>query len=345
MTIRELARLAGVSSATVSLALGNHPRISPATKKLVLRLARKHDYRVDGRLSELMGAIRTHKSDEIKGCLGLISLYEEERPWETPARIYLRNYYRAVLQRAKELGYRVEPFWVRQPGLSPQRLASIIEARGIKGLISLGSPELEDDMPAPLQKFTIVTFGASIRTRLHRVLSHFSQLTNLLMATLKERGYRRPGAVLQHYQDGRNLHQVSGIYLYYSKYVFDGLDIPIFYAKQAPEPVALDRWFRRYKPDVIIFGEQNRYYPPIAACLHQRGLNVPRDVGLALVASSYHPDNMSGVRQDFDLTGRSAVEMLVSNLQQGSYGLPAAPKVICLDGEWVDGNTLLHSRR
>ena len=71
----------------------------------------------------------------------------------------------------------------------------------------------------------------------------------------------------------------------------------------------------------------------------------PRDVGLALVASSHHPDNMSGVRQDFDLTGRSAVEMLVSKLQQGSYGFPVAPKVICLDGEWVDGNTLLHSRR
>jgi DNA-binding LacI/PurR family transcriptional regulator len=52
MTTRELAKLAGVSSATVSLALRNHPRISAATKARVSRLVRKHNYVVDGRVTE-----------------------------------------------------------------------------------------------------------------------------------------------------------------------------------------------------------------------------------------------------------------------------------------------------
>jgi len=58
MTTRELARLAGVSSATVSLALRDHPRISKATKSRIVCLARNHGYVVDGRLSELMGCCR-----------------------------------------------------------------------------------------------------------------------------------------------------------------------------------------------------------------------------------------------------------------------------------------------
>jgi len=340
MTMRELARECGVSSATVSLALRNHPRISKITKSRILRVAQKHGYVIDGRVSELMGAIRLHRADELKGCLGLISLYPKQRPWDDPARTYLQRIRAGLSERAQELGYRIEPFWVREPGVSAKRLAAIMDARGIKGLLSLGAAELEDEMPAPLQKFVIVTQGTSIRTRLHRVVSHFSQDANLLLTTLKERGYRRPGALLQHYQDGRNLHQVAGIYLYFSKYVFGGLDLPIFYATLAPDPVLFDRWFRAYQPDVLIYSEQTLYAPAIGACLQNLGLRVPNDIGLALLASSSHPSHLSGVHQDFEQFGRSATEMLVSHLQQGRHGLPATPTVISVEGNWIEGTTL-----
>ena len=340
MTTRELARRGGVSSATVSLALRNHPRISKTTKSRILRLAQKHGYVIDGRVSELMGAIRIHRAGELKGCLGLISLYPKQRPWEDPARNYLQRVRAGLSERAQELGYRIEPFWVREPGVSAERLAAIIDARGINGLLSLGAAELEDELPAPLQKFVIVTQGTSIRTRLHRVVSHFSQDANLLLTTLKERGYRRPGAVLQQYQDGRNSHQVAGIYLYFSKYIFDGLDLPIFYATRAPDPVLFDRWFRTYQPDVLIYSEQTLFAAAIHAYLQKRGLRVPRDIGLALLASSFHPPHLSGVHQNLEQFGRSATEMLVSHLQQGRHGLPATPTVICVEGDWIEGKTL-----
>ena len=66
--MRELARLAGVSQSTVSLALRNHPRISAATKARVARLVRKHRYVVDGRVTELMRSIRKHSASELTGC-------------------------------------------------------------------------------------------------------------------------------------------------------------------------------------------------------------------------------------------------------------------------------------
>ena len=52
-TQKRLARLAGVSHTTVSLALRDHPRISPDVKKRILKLAEEHRYRPDPMLSAL----------------------------------------------------------------------------------------------------------------------------------------------------------------------------------------------------------------------------------------------------------------------------------------------------
>lgn len=45
ITIKDIAKLAGVSYSTVSKALNDDPRIKPATKQKVLAVAEKHQYR------------------------------------------------------------------------------------------------------------------------------------------------------------------------------------------------------------------------------------------------------------------------------------------------------------
>jgi LacI family transcriptional regulator len=341
MTMRELARLAGVSQATVSLALRNHPRISPATKTRVARLVRKHRYVVDGRVSELMRSIRVHSSGELTGCIGLISLYAEEEPWlPVHQRTHLGRLRKIMIQRAAELGYRVEPFWVRNPDMSVDRLRAIMESRGIQGLLSLGAPELEDAIPSELRQFVIVTQGTSISTRLHRIVSHFAHNATLLLTELKRRGYRRPGAVLQQHQDGRNAHLVAAMYLYYSRYVFDGLDIPILYSGVEVESGELDRWFRQHRPDVIVYADHEQHYASLRRYFDQRQLAVPADLGLAVLDAVARPKGISGVRQDLEQMGINAVDMLVSRLQQGETGLAAVPKVECVEGRWFEGETL-----
>jgi LacI family transcriptional regulator len=341
MTMRELARLAGVSSATVSLALRNHPRISAATKTRIARLVRKHRYVVDGRISELMRAVRQHSAGALTGCLGHITLYPEERPWQNQAHPrHLDKLHKSMVKRAGELGYRVENFWVRNPEMSHGRLAAIIEARGIRGLLSMGAPELEMVIPPELQRFVIVTQGASIRNKLHRVGSHFSHNATMLLEQLKARGYRRPGAVLQHYQDGRNAHVVAAMYLYYSTYVFDRLDIPILYAGMTVEQTALNAWFGAHRPDVIIYADHDKHYPSLQEFFKKRRLAIPQDLGLAVLDAAVHPEGVSGVRQGVEQMGITAVDMLVSRLQQGESGMPMVPKNEKVDGDWVEGTTL-----
>ena len=341
MTTRELARLAGVSSATVSLALRNHPRISAATKARVARLVKKHNYTVDGRVSELMRSIRQHAGGEPTSALGLISLYSEARPWATRSRPgHLATLHRSMVRRAGELGYRVEEFWVRNPEMPPARLATILETRGIRGLLSLGAEALEDEMPKELQQFVIVTQGASIRTKLHRVGSHFSHNATLLLEQLKARGYRRPGAVLQRFQDGRNAHVVAAMYLYFSKYVFGGLEIPILYAENSVDLAVLAAWHRTHRPDVLIYADHGKHYASLQAFFRAQKISIPRDLGLAVLDAAVHPPGISGVRQGVEQMGFSAVDMLVSRLQQGESGLPRVAKIEKVEGDWVESGTL-----
>jgi len=323
------------------MAMRNHPRISSATKDRIARLVRKHKYVVDGRVSELMRSIRQHAGGEPTSSVGLMSLYPEARPWVNRERHgHLARLHGSIVQRAAELGYRVEEFWVRNPDMSPARLATIIETRGIRGLLSLGAPELEDEIPPELQRFVIVTQGASIRTKLHRVGSHFAHNTTLLMEQLKARGYQRPGAVLQEYQDGRNAHVMAAMYLYYSKYVFGGPDIPIFYARTSLDQGALKTWYRAYRPDVLIYADHAKHYASLQAFFRSQRISIPRDLGLAVLDAAAHPPGISGVRQAVEQMGISAVDMLVSRLHHGESGLPRVAKIEKIEGDWVEGSTL-----
>ena len=341
MTMRELAREAGVSQATVSLALRNHPRISTATKVRVNRLVRVHKYVVDGRVSELMHSIRAHTSDKLTGCLGLISLYPEQFPWlAQKRRPHLARLHKSMVKRAGELGYRVEPFWVKNPDMSLRRLRGIMESRGIQGLLSLGAPDLEEEIPLELRQFVIVTQGASIATRLHRIVGHFVHDSTLLLSTLRARGYRRPGAVLQQHQDGRNAHMIAGMYLYYSRYIFDSLDIPILYAGVTVDDAALGHWFRKHRPDVIVYYDHENHFRPLDSFFKRNKLEVPRDIGLAVLDATVPIEGVSGVHQNIDQLGISAVDMIVSRLQQGESGIPKVAKVESVEGTWIEGTTL-----
>ena len=341
MTMWELAQLAGVSQATVSLALRNHPRISAATKRRVAGLVKKHKYVVDGRVSELMRTIRSHSADEVTGCLGLVSLYPEEHPWlSLKRRRHLARLHRSMVKRARELGYRVEPFWIKNPAMNLKRLSGILEARGILGLLSLGAPDLEEEIPPELRHFLIVTQGTSIATHLHRILGHWVHDTTLLLSALKARGYRRPGLILQQHQDGRNAHIIAAMYLYFSRYDFDRLDIPILYAGSCVDQAAMGAWYAEHRPDVIVYYDHENHYRSIETFLKTQQLAVPRDIGLAVLDATVHVEGITGVHQNIEQMGISGVDMLVSRLQQGETGVPKVPKVESVEGTWIEGETL-----
>ena len=141
MNLRHVARLAELSPSAVSLALRDSPKISEATKKKVRQLADKLGYRPDAKVIEMMTHLRKPRAVRQEACFGVISFYEDQHPWETSR--HLKQVYEGMKRRAGELGYRLEPLWLRAPGMTYRREKGILDARGIEGLLCFGSPDLE----------------------------------------------------------------------------------------------------------------------------------------------------------------------------------------------------------
>ncbi len=158
MNLRHLARLAGLSASAVSLALRDSPKISTATKAAVRQLAQKHGYKPDAKVVALMTHLRKPPAIRQEACFGVVSFYNHPRPWETSR--HLTRIYEGMNQRATELGYRLEPLWLRAPGMTYRRLRGILDARGIEGLLCFGSPDLEQVFPDELASYAIVTIGS-----------------------------------------------------------------------------------------------------------------------------------------------------------------------------------------
>ena len=130
---REIAKAAGVSVATVSLALRNHPSIPETTRVRIREVAEKLGYRPNPRVAELMGHIRKNRSvDAFKETVALIwSDIGQAIVRESPS---LNAFEQALQQALQAQGMGIQIFY-QQPDLSWQRLEQILEARGIRGLI------------------------------------------------------------------------------------------------------------------------------------------------------------------------------------------------------------------
>ena len=63
LSMRDIAKEAGVSVSAVSLALRNSPKVSKKRRDEITKIAERMGYVKDGRISELMEHLRTNRTD------------------------------------------------------------------------------------------------------------------------------------------------------------------------------------------------------------------------------------------------------------------------------------------
>jgi DNA-binding LacI/PurR family transcriptional regulator len=338
VSIRQIARLAGVSASAVSLALHGSPKISAATRRRVRRLAERVGYRPSPKVSELMEQVRASRESRPLGCLGVISLYDHPRPWEQSE--HLRRIHASMTQRALEVGYRLESMWMRAPGMTYRRFRSVLDARGIQGLLCFGSPALDDYFPAELDHYAIVTVGLSIQTPLHRVTSYIYNDTHHALDKVHQLGYRRPGLVLSTGEDIRGVHTHASAYLgWWDKRFHGARPIPVLILDQV-EKRPLLRWLNRHRPDVMIFAHVHEAVQELGRLLREHKIAVPAKLGVAAVSHFLEGTGFSGMQQNQSLIGAWAVERLLGRIVHRDFGIPAHPRIEMVESQWVDGSTL-----
>lgn len=333
-TIRDVARIAGVSHTTASLALRNDGRISAGTRKKVAQAAAKAGYRPHAVVSDLMTQLRSLRQGEIHSTLGFITAWPTRDGWKASPNH--RRFYDGALRRAGELGYKLEVFWVREPGMTSRRLSDILRHRGIRGLLLQSLPSPHGHLSLEWRHFAAVAKGLTIaRPLLHRVLSSHYEDMRLVFRQLKRHGYRRPGLVLEARLNAR----VDRAWL--AAYALQQLDlpavrrVPALILEKPDDYKQFEKWQRQHQPEVILFSGL-----PVPDWVGRMGLRVPADIGLVHLDRSPETGTLAGIDADSEAIGAAAADLLVGQLQAHEFGIPSHEKIVLVKGRWHEGQSL-----
>lgn len=340
MTQHDVALKAGVGHTTVSLVLKDHPKISAATKARVLDAVQKLGYAPDPMLSALAAYRTRQRPRAFQGTLGWLICASDGFKWDNGP--YYAGYYAGAVKRAAFHGFQFEQFQLQSKKLSPARLASILRARNVNGLLLCPLPKPEMVIEFPWENFSVVTFGYSLaKPLLHTVASAHFLNTRHVMRELIRRGYRRIGLLVDRTLDhrcGSNIY--AGFVVEQERHpelerVPPLLDYDASPTHQSAYAKQLAAYIHRHELQAIVTAEYS-----IVEVLESVGVAVPADVGIAGLSLPSREGTISGIVEDSEKIGSIAVDILVGMLQRVEVGVPPLPIRTHLEGTWREGATL-----
>lgn len=315
------------------MALRDDPSLPEATCARVKRIAAAAGYRPDPEISKLMAYLRQRHEVRTKAVLGLLTMFPEPKPWRNNP--ILQRYVNGARERAQELGYQLTDHWLKEPDMTPERLRDILIARGIEGLLILGTPTWVEQIDFDLARFASAAIGYSIRMPVHRASPHQYEELFLAMKRLEQLGYRRPGLILSEDSDRRTLHHYSSAFLRWQWSKPDQVPLSVLPRLGFEE---FRQWFLAHEPDVVI--AQAPVAPHYLTWLEQVGRPVPKRCGFVSLDVDPTLDFVcSGIRQNCEKVAAAAVDLVVAQVLRRKRGLPELPKTVLIEGAWVDGVT------
>jgi DNA-binding LacI/PurR family transcriptional regulator len=332
--LRDIADRLGLHVSTVCRALKPRSTISEKTQARVLAAAQELGYRPDPMLTALSHYRRRQHPEKFHATLGWLTNHEKRDGWRLLR--FPRLYWEGASARAAELGYRLEIFWMREPHLRSVRLAEMLRARGIPGLIFAPQPVAGSTVDFPCEGFSCVTIGQTLsEPHLHRVGANYHQVARQAYLHLAELGYRRIGLVCNLVSAHRTLYAQEALAHTLAAYGAAGA-IPPFALRTdrlIPEDIrSFNEWWAAHQPEALISVDDT--WPGLIRCLNERGLKFPADYGLISLS---RPDeqwkNISWVDQNDRQIGAEAVELLAILINRGETGLPRVPIQFLLEGQ------------
>ncbi|WP_309385889.1 LacI family DNA-binding transcriptional regulator [Cerasicoccus frondis] len=330
VTIKDIAKEAGVHFSTVSLALRNDPRLSPATKERIQVIADKLGYVPNASLKALCAYREANRPHPIRSGLAYLS----DKPLGDA---FGGMVFKHAHDQAAKLGYNLQFYNLNEKGITLNRLRSIWWNCGLKGVLigSFGKAgsELDDDW----KQWICVAFGYSVQSpNFNRaVQDHFTNMTRHLQI-LRQRGYRRIGLHLPSSLSQRTHGLLHGAYLY-DQVSNKSPRIPIL-SKHITKPAELLEWIRKHKLDLVM-AEADTYQ-----LLRKTKLKMPQDIGFSLLSwKSYAKDNpkhCAGFDMKAETLAENSISFLVSQIHENNYGLSETPKCLMVTGQFQDGETI-----
>jgi LacI family transcriptional regulator len=331
--MRSMAQELSLSRTTVSDSLRNHPRVNVETRERVQAHAREVGYRFNPLASSILSEVRRTRLSSFHGVLAVVSLEEPARP-KFPGP-YWSDLLRGAGDRAQELGFKLERFLVGSPGVSVHRLDTILQSRGIRGVLIMPAWGQPDFTPLDWKNYTGVYADYLINSpSLHSICPDHPRAMVTVLDRLRALGYRRPGLVLQEQESQRLQHRWAGAFLAQVslQHAFESVP-PLVVPALTREPFL--KWFRHYKPDVVL---GHRF--EIVSWMGECGARVPATHGFCCLNVSINSTPCAGIDQQPYQIGVRGIEIIIGGLHRNDYGIPDLPCNTTVPSRWVDGPTL-----
>jgi len=329
-TMQQIADAAGVSRMAVSLALRNSPKISRETSQRIHDIAEKLGYRPNPLVSALMTQLRHGREVKRPSTVAYVTAYPTEDGWHRPGPF--EAFFEGAKRRAEQLGYTLEHWWLRRPGMTEQRFCDILSTRDIHGIIVAPMPPGGGTLQLDWERFASATIGYSVTSPdLHRASNHQYLTIHKAFAELTRMGYKRIGLAMFAETDDRVQHLWSAGALSYQQTISPECRVPLLLGKGAFGR-AFATWFSEHRPDAIVSQE-----PQVLRLLDRLGLRVPDDVGYVHLALNMGETYCAGMNQNSELVGAAALDLVDAQLRRNERGVPQVPKTVLIPGFWVPG--------
>lgn len=326
----DVAKAAGCSTMTVSLALRGSHEISEKTRERINALAHKMGYRPNPYVSALI-AQRKHGCKNQAATIAVLTKFDDATRKERND-IFYQDLWAGLEQRAEELGFRLEEFPIFDSNLTAKQLNRILFNRGIKGIVLFPGGQLKQTYPQlEWSQFAIVAaaFHAS-KMPVNRIASDHGQSMETALEELMHRGYKRIGLAMTSTLDPSIRYAMSGRFLAWQQTQPRPRRVPLVSGKnQTPNKEELLAWIQKSKPDIILSLDPHVY---------QWMQALPKEIGYAHLAKKKN-EPFSGINLHTIGVGRAAIDVLARELYLNRYGLPDIPEVTLIAGSWEDGTT------
>ncbi len=335
--MQQIADAAGVSKMTVSRALKNHPHVSAAVRDRITQLASKLGYRTHPYVSALMsGLTQTRKAES---AVNLAVFHFDEL-----ALTLGHSYYIGVSERARELGYRADPFAYDPSQANPARLRSILTARGIRGIIIMPAPAGLTSLDFDFSGFATATIGHTIvDPPLPRVASDIYSGTIDALNELVRRGYTRIGMISTDYVDRLANFLYSAAMATCRDHIHLGTYI-VEYTIRDPigSPASLEhmkQWILAEKLEVVVCPN---FDLPLYDILKDLGFDIPGQLSyLHLIDYSDHnvSRHVNQLEHLGEFIGAKAVDVVTAMINRNEFNAPVHPPVVGIRTQWREGQT------
>jgi DNA-binding LacI/PurR family transcriptional regulator len=334
VTIQRIAQRVGYHFTTVAEALKNGVRVKPSTRAKIQAAAREMGYIPDPMLSALSAYRKAIKPPVYRETLAWVTSHPSRDEWRKSFEILQRG----AAERATELGYRLEEFWIKRPGLTAREATRRLYNRGIRGLLIAPLFSPRGHLSLEWSRFSSVALGYTlVRPWMNRVSTTHYRAVTTAVRHLRAAGRRRIGWVGSSVVDERTDRLWLSGFLSERRTTSPEGAVHSYRDFDARRFV---EWFEIFRPDAILTSSPKEETKSWMNILRKRGHRVPDDISLAVV-NLQEEGEISGIVEPNFLIGRTAVDLLARMLQNGERGVPEYPLYQLIDGKWNEGKTIV----